>query len=181
MSDILLVSATKLEHNCSDLYGYPINIIGIGKVEASFNINKIISENRPKLVINFGSCGNLKNYKPGQILEVGEVINDFYADQIYSYNSINLGNSKIKCFTTDTFYIKSEDYHHEYLKNIMHCDIVDMELYPIAYACKNYNVKLLSYKWVSDDGDIDNWRETADLGFNNFKTLLKELLNKNSK
>ena len=52
MSNILLVSATKLEHNCSDLYGYPIKIVGIGKVEAGFNINRILSESCPSLVIN---------------------------------------------------------------------------------------------------------------------------------
>ena len=177
MSNILLVSATKLEHNYSNLFGYPIKIVGIGKVESGFNINRILNECRPRIVINFGSCGNLKNHKPGQILEVGEVINDFYADPIYSYDSIILGKSNIKCFTTDTFYINSDNYHSEYIKNIIKCDIVDMELYSIAHACKNYNIKLLSYKWVSDDGEIDNWRETADLGFNNFKKLLKELIN----
>tara|TARA_X000000368_G_scaffold390021_1_gene352934 strand:- start:442 stop:1002 length:561 start_codon:yes stop_codon:yes gene_type:complete len=180
MSDILLISATELEHNCTSLYGYPIHIVGIGKIEAGFNINKIISEYNPKLIINFGSCGNLKNYKPGEILEVGEVINDFFADKIYSYDNITISKSRIKCFTTDTFYIINENYHEEYLKNINSCDIVDMELYPIAYACKNNNIKLLSYKWVSDDGDVDSWREAADLGFNNFKIQLKQLLDDKS-
>jgi adenosylhomocysteine nucleosidase len=180
MSDIILVSATELEHNYKNLYGYPVNIVGIGKIEAGFNINKIISEHHPKLIINFGSCGNLKHYKPGEILQVGEVINDFFADKIYSYDKITISNSVIKCFTTDSFYIKNDNYHQEYLKNINNCDIVDMELYPIAYACKNYNIKLLSFKWVSDDGDADVWREAADLGFNNFKILLKQVLEDNN-
>ena len=179
MSNILLVSATELEHNCKSLYGYPINIVGIGKVEAGLNINKYIFEHNPSLIINFGSCGNLKNYKPGEILEVGEVINDFFADKIYSYDKITISNSKIKCFTTDTFYVKNKNYHEAYLKNINYCDIVDMELYPIAHACKNYNIKLLSFKWVSDDGDVESWKESANLGFKNFKILLKQLLDEN--
>ena len=35
MSNILLVSATKLEHHETELNGIPIHIIGIGKVEAA--------------------------------------------------------------------------------------------------------------------------------------------------
>ena len=37
MSNILLVSATKLERHDDELFGIPIHIIGIGKVEAAWN------------------------------------------------------------------------------------------------------------------------------------------------
>ena len=29
-----------------------------------------------------------------------------------------------------------------------------------------------SYKWVSDDGNVDTWEENAAIGFENFKELL---------
>ena len=49
------------------------------------------------------------------------------------------------------------------------CDIVDMECYSLAYVCKKYGVDFKSYKWVSDDGNIDSWEENAAIGFQNFR------------
>ena len=179
MRNILLVSATKLEHYDKEILGCPIHIIGIGKVEAAINTSNLISKINPDIIINFGSCGNLKDFKPGEVIEVGQVYNHFYADDIYSYPVLNIGSSGIKCFTTDTFYESNENYHHAYNDLIDKCDIVDMELYPIAYACKMSDTNIYSFKWVSDSGEISNWEENASLGYKNFKSFFSEWLEKN--
>ena len=79
MSKIILVSATPLEHGgLKDINGVPIFQVGIGKINAASNLTEILWNEEPDIVVNFGSCGNLKNHKVGAILEVGEVINDMY-------------------------------------------------------------------------------------------------------
>ena len=60
MPNILLVSATELEHGESDLFGIPIHIVGIGKVNAAVNTTRLIKKYNPDVVINFGSCGSVK-------------------------------------------------------------------------------------------------------------------------
>ena len=37
---------------------------------------KLIHEHKPEFVINFGSCGNLKNHKVGKVMKVGKVFNN---------------------------------------------------------------------------------------------------------
>jgi len=172
---ILLLSATDYEHDCKDLFGIPIHITGIGKINAAINTTKLIYEHDPDTVINFGSCGNLKDYKIGEVLEVGTVINDL--DTLGFYNQVsNILNkdSDIKCLTTDHMYDSShDDYVESYMEKIDECDIVDMELFSIAESCRIANKFLYSYKWVSDDGSNDQWLENAKAGFNNFKKIFK--------
>ena len=176
MSNILLVSATKLEHHDDDLFGIPIHIIGIGKVNAAVNTQRLIDEHNPDIVVNFGSVGSLKDYKVGEVLEVGTVYNDFYAGEIYGYDPIKISDSNIKCFSTDTFYEHNQDYYHSYLHAIDNCDIVEMELYSIAKSCIAANKILYSYKWISDDGSRNDWKTNAAIGYENFKVIFKEWL-----
>ena len=90
MRNILLVSATKLEHHDDEINGYPIHIIGVGKVAAATNTLKLINQYKPEAVINFGSCGNLKGYDVGQILEIGEVYDDFYGCVVPEHEPISV-------------------------------------------------------------------------------------------
>tara|TARA_Y100000592_G_C5270486_1_gene221625 strand:+ start:23 stop:571 length:549 start_codon:yes stop_codon:yes gene_type:complete len=174
--NILLLSATDMEHQSKDLFGIPIFITGIGKVNAAINATKLIQKYDPDIVINFGSCGNLKNYQIGEVLEVGKVYNDIDTLGFHKSKSITLANkSKIKCFTTDHMYDSShEDYLESYLEKIDKCDIVDMELFSIAKSCKSAGKFLYSYKWVSDDGSNDDWLKNAKVGFDNFKIIFKK-------
>ena len=171
MGKIILVSATPLEHGgLKDINGVPIFQVGIGKTNAAMNMTEIILKEKPDVVINFGSCGNLKGHKVGGILQVGEVFNDFDTQGLSENKSIKLGNNGIKCFTTDTIYDSVHDrYTDSYLDMINKCNIVDMECYPLAYVCKKYDIPFESYKWVSDDGNVDTWEENAAIGFQNFR------------
>jgi len=104
------------------------------------------------------------------------VYNDFYAGSLVKYMPHKMSDTGIKCLTTDTFLEKGEKYHHSYEFRIGKCDIVDMELYGIACACLDAGKFLRSYKWISDDGDMDSWEENAKLGFDKFKIVLEEYL-----
>ena len=176
MSNILLVSATKLEHHDEELFGIPIHIVGVGKVAAAVNTYSLIQEYDPDWVINFGSCGNLKNHSIGEVLKVGEVYDDFYGCVVPEHEPIKISDSEIKLFTTDIFYDKFATYSNNYHQNINRCDLVDMEGYSIANVCKSERVFVSLYKWVSDDGSTKDWEANAAVGYNNFKVIFKEWL-----
>lgn len=184
MNDILLVSATKLEHYEEEIAGHPIHIIGVGKVDAALNTKRLIDSyklsnggwggGRPKHIINFGSCGNLKNLKVGEILEIAEVYDDFYGCITPEHNPILLKYTGYKLFTTDTFYDKENTYSNFYTNMIKECDVVDMEGYSIAKVCMEEKVPLSIFKWVSDDGNSKDWVANAAAGYKNFKKLFLE-------
>ena len=68
MSKVILISATPLEHGgLREIDGIPIFQVGIGKINAASNLTEILWNEEPDVVINFGSCGNLKNHKVGKI------------------------------------------------------------------------------------------------------------------
>lgn len=179
MGKVVLVSATPLEHGgLKDINGVPIFQVGIGKTNSAMNMTEIILKEDPDLVVNFGSCGNLKDFKVGEVIEVGSVYNNIDVRPFAEYGctpesnecEIQISNSGISCFSTDQIYDNSRiDYAQKYLEMINTCDIVDMECYPLAYVCKKHGVEFKSYKWVSDDGDVDKWEENAAVGFNNFR------------
>jgi len=169
MSNILLVSATKLEHHDEEIAGFPIHIIGVGKVEAALNMAELIRRYKPSYVINFGSCGNLKNHKVGEILEISEVHDDFYGCVVPEHLPILLKPIGYKLFTTDTFYDKGKTYSEHYNKMVQECDVVDMEGYSIAKVCMEANVSVSLFKWVSDDGSSKDWQANAAAGYTNFK------------
>jgi adenosylhomocysteine nucleosidase len=178
MSNILLISATKLEHHDKELFGIPIHIIGVGKVNAAVNTYKLIQKYNPDYVVNFGSCGNLKNHKVGEVLEVGGVWDDFFTGDtgIEPHPGIKLSDSEIQLFSTDTFYVSSLTHHVRYKYYIDRCDLVDMEGYSIAKVCKDEKISLSLYKWVSDDGSTDDWQANAAVGYENFKIKFKKWL-----
>jgi len=182
MSKTILVSATPIEHGgLIEINELPIFQVGIGKINSAMNMVDLIHNHQPDLIINFGSCGNLKNHKVGEVIEVGTVYNNIDARPFADYGctpesshcELKLSNSGIKCFTTDQIYDNTRtDYAEKYLEMIDKCDIVDMECYSLAYVCMKYGVDFKSYKWVSDDGNIDTWEENAAIGFENFKKII---------
>ena len=183
MPPILLISATKLEHHDDKLFGIPIHIIGVGKVEAALNTKKLIEQHKlnwgggkPRHIINFGSCGDISGHNIGDVLEVGEIYDDFYGCVVPEHEPIKVSNSGIKLFTTDTFYNKDAVYSNHYHNMINKCDLVDMEGYSIAKVCKHERISLSLYKWVSDDGNHSHWLSNASKGYDNFKVIFKEWL-----
>jgi adenosylhomocysteine nucleosidase len=183
MKNILFLTATELEYDSPSILDSEIFEIGVGKVASAVNTTRLIEDLKPDLVINFGSVGNLKDYKIGDVLEIGEVYNDIDTGEFSDYGTtpfsslskLKISDSNIKCFTTDYFYNSTNTYSDGYLNMIKSCDVVDMELYSIAFTCKSFGIPFKSYKWISDNGDSSKWEENALIGFNKFKT---EMLNK---
>ena len=77
----LFVSVTQLEHQEHHIFGNEIHIIGVGKV--AVETSRLINKYDFDYVINFGSIGNLKDYKVGEVLMIGEVHNDIDVGSIW--------------------------------------------------------------------------------------------------
>jgi len=172
MGKVILVSASPFErYNEEEINGVPIYAIGVGKVNSAQRLTKIILEEEPDMIVNFGSCGNLKDYKIGDVLKVGKVINDFetYGLTNEEREIVIDEHSDIKLFTTDHFYQPFENYSSWFNQNINKCDLVDMEGFALAKVCKDFDIPFHSFKWVSDDGNPDHWMDNAAIGYNNFK------------
>ena len=172
MNKILLLSATDYEHNCKEINGVPIYLTGIGKINAAINTTRLIEKHNPDIVINFGSCGNLKDFKLGEVLKISSVINDIDTKDFYIPEELFLPTGNVKCLTTDHMYDPSDSHLDSYKDKINECDIVDMELYSIVKSCILAEKIVYSYKWVSDDGSQDQWLKYAKLGFESFKEIL---------
>jgi adenosylhomocysteine nucleosidase len=185
MKKILLLTATPFEADAMDnkIMGVEIHYTGVGKINAAIITTQLIEKHQPDVVVNFGSCATLhENDEIGKVYEVGDVHNDIDCTPLSEYGTtpfcglselqVNHG-STIQCLTTDRFYNKNRtDYSENFiyiLKNKI--DIIDMELYSIAQVCKRKELPLFSYKWVSDDGDPDEWLTNSKIGFQNFKEL----------
>ena len=52
-------------------------------------------------------------------------------------------------------------------------DVVDMEAYALAKTCRNLEIDFVSYKYISDDGNADDWEKNCGNGVKEFKKVLK--------
>ena len=51
-------------------------------------------------------------------------------------------------------------------------DVVDMEAYAIAKVCYLNKVDFVSFKYITDDGDADDWKKNVNKGIKEFKQIL---------
>jgi adenosylhomocysteine nucleosidase len=154
-----------------EIHGIPVTYSGVGKINAALAAMELAQQG-VREIINIGSCASSK-HGTGEILRIGRVYQDIDASPICDYGLIPFEKpepfillnetSDLSCFSTDYFFDQAQigKYSSHYLERIRSCDAVDMELYGIASACKRKNIKLSAYKWVSDDGDLQQWLDNC--------------------
>lgn len=171
MKTAFIIALPDEVHHAHELHGIPVFYSGVGKINAALRTADVIAQGFTD-IINIGSCGSVK-HKLGEIIPVGKVLQDIDGRPLCDYGhtpfeedsgSIILDESlPHSCFSTDYFYDHQQHakYSPEYLAMINTCSVFDMELFGIAKACKRHNVKLRAFKWVSDDGDFEHWKENC--------------------
>jgi adenosylhomocysteine nucleosidase len=160
--------------------GDTIYFSGVGKINAAILATKVCLL-KPDEIINLGSCGSLF-LPPGEIIEVGKVYQDIDGASLCEYGvtpfendkEIILNNSPFTCFTTDYFVDMSQKqkYSKNYLDMIQKVNIFDMECFAIAKACSRFNIPFRAIKWISDNGDGDDWEKNCKVNFEKVKKLL---------
>lgn len=178
---ILFVCALPEEsNNETKLLGFPIVYTGVGKINAGYKTALAIQKYQPDLVVNFGSCGSFTLEK-GTLVKVKDVYNgDMDAEPIVPYSitpfdehggNLHISASGVSCFTSETFITqdKLKEFPKKKLELLNKCSIFEMELYSVAKVCREFNVPIVSYKWVSDDGEAQDWVENCKLGYDKFQ------------
>ena len=166
----------------------PVIFSGVGKINATIAATMAFHFGYNE-IINIGSCGSLKK-EVGDIVKIGQAFQDIDATPLDEYGCTPFdSNSKqiildvkspITCFTTDYFYDNNQlfKYSSYYLDMVRKCDVFDMECFAIAKVCKRFNLKFSSYKWISDGGDHNDWKENCKIGFEKIKVILDEQFKK---
>ena len=171
----IFVAALKEETPNLDFFYYT----GVGKINATYNLTKIINRYKPREIINFGTAGAIDKNLNGIIectkfyqrdmdvtrlmnLEIGQTPFDNINEIVNSENGYSCGSGD--SFVTDHIPIK--------------VDIVDMEAYALAKVCKLENINFRCFKFISDNADktaSSDWIENCEKGAKLFKHKLKEI------
>ena len=152
---------------------------GVGKINATYNLKKIIDKCKPSEVINFGTAGSLKKNLKGIIectkfyqrdMDVSSLM-DFKIGQtpFDNINEIINSNDGFSCGSGDNFVTKKIE---------IDVDVVDMEAYALAKVCKLENITFRCFKFISDNADEDagnDWVKNCEKGAKLFKYKLQEL------
>ena len=183
MSRILIVSALSKEipNRWEDgLENHAILYTGVGKINATYNLTKVLLDERDdyNLVINYGTAAS-KVHK-GLVDCTRFVQRDMDATPLgfkigetpFENKPLMIDFSHIKnpigknlcCYTGDSFATDLTPYD----------GVVDMEAYALAKVCKNLEIDFISYKYISDDGNADDWEKNCGKGINEFKKVLNE-------
>ena len=152
---------------------------GVGKINATYNLKKIIDKYKPNEIINFGTAGSVNKDLSGIVectkfyqrdMDVSPLMNLKIGQTPFDdINEIINSNNGYSCGSGDNFVTK---------KNEINVDVVDMEAYALAKVCKLENITFRCFKFISDNADeaaSNDWVKNCENGAKLFKHKLKEL------
>ena len=152
MNDIILIA---LEAEAPHMAKWDnVFFTGVGKINAAITAATLIEKYKPKRVWNFGTAGgitlNTGLHQVHNIVERDRVGCPVSLGLPSEPNLISFGEG-YTCSTGDDFVMNP---------NLeIPADVVEMEAYAIAKACKHAGVEFVCYKYVSDganeNSDVD--------------------------
>jgi adenosylhomocysteine nucleosidase len=153
---------------------------GVGKVNAAIKATEVLSgllSDFNATVLNYGSAGS-NTIPKGTLADCryfiqqdmntpfGKTHETPFDSEIYTEikePTIEFGSGYV-CRTQDKFEDNPQG-------------IFDMEAYSIAKVCKIYGFDFTAYKYISDAGDSDEWKENHSKGASLFLEQLKKIQN----
>ena len=176
--DIQIISALVVEWG-NQIEEY-VSFSGVGKINATIKTLEVIEKYKPKIIINYGTAGSTKGVT-GLVDCTKFIQRDIDASplgfpktmtpyessvpHIINFSKIkNPINKKMSCGTGDSFVTSNKG---------ITTDVVDMEAYAIAKVCYLNNIDFVSYKYITDDGDADDWKKNCTKGITEFKKVLE--------
>jgi len=178
MKDIVILVALEEELPKDSLKEFHVEYTGVGKINACFKAIEVINAYSPKLIINYGTAGSLKDNLTGlrevskffqrdmDASELGFKIGETPFDNI---SNISFGNDGLSIGTGDNFVSQQPK---------IVTDLVDMEAYAIAKVCLLKKINFLCFKYISDNADknaSNNWEKNISNGKIAFQKKMQEL------
>ena len=152
---------------------------GAGKINATYNLTKLIEKYNPKEIINFGTAGAIKKNLEGIVectqfyqrdMDVTALLNLKIGETPFdNINEIILSKNGYSCGTGDNFVTGAIP---------LKVDLVDMEAYALAKVCLIEKINFRCFKFISDNADESanvDWIENCKKGAKLFEHKLKEL------
>ena len=181
--NVILFVALKTELPAENL---PDNVeiyyTGVGKVNSAIKATSILSvkDSKNTLVINYGSAGskilNKNNLYRCTKFEQADMDARPLVDNIGEtpYDAMIYENmTSLITFDGYGYICSTADKFQENPP----APLVDMEAYSIAKVCKIFGFDFVAYKFVSDDGNSDEWKENhkngAELFFLELNNIIK--------
>lgn len=164
--------------------GVEVYYTGVGKINAAIKATEVLSPayqvyNTNTLVLNYGSAGS-KSVETHSLVECkvfvqedmdGRPFTSLHNTPFDSVQYPQIGEEPIY-FGSGGFVCHTQDKFEQNPKY----GVFDMEAYALAKVCKIYGYDFKSYKFVSDDGNPDDWDENHHLGVEKFLKKLVEYL-----
>lgn len=160
----LFIAALKEEVPNLDFFHFT----GVGKINATYAITRLILKHQPEEIVNFGSVGSLNKKLKGLI----EVTKFYQRDMdVRGLMNLKLGETPFdsiqEIITNDAGYSCGTGDSFVQSKIEMNVDVVDMEAYALAKICKLHNVDFKCFKFISDNADENassDWLENCKKG-----------------
>ena len=153
--------------------------VGVGKINATYNLIKLIQEHKPSEIINYGTAGAIKKELSGIVectkfyqrdMDVSALMDFKIGETPFDdINEIILSSDGFSCGTGDSFVTGPIP---------IKVDVVDMEAYALAKICKLEKIKFKCFKFISDNADESaslDWKENCKKGAKLFEQKLKDL------
>ena len=182
-TDLLIIAALESELKRNALpAGVEMVYSGIGKINAALASIKAINQFSPSKIMNFGTAGKINPQVDG-LLEIGKVIQrDMMAEPLAPRGQTPfcdrpqeyLSSGKYICGSGDSFVSAADPWLLS-----QGIDVVDMELFAIAYVANYHQISWHSYKYITDDANessANDWHQKVNHGQDLFIEKLKQLL-----
>ena len=182
-TDLLIITALESELKRNALpAGVEMVYTGIGKINAALASAKAINQLSPRKIMNFGTAGKVNPQLDG-LLEIGKVIQrDMMAEPLAPRGTTPfcdrpqeyLSSGKYICGSGDSFVSTADPWLLS-----QGVDVVDMELFAIAYVANYHQIPWHSYKYITDDANessANDWHQKVNHGQDLFIEKLKQLL-----
>ena len=153
--------------------------VGVGKINATYNLIKLIQEHKPSEVINYGTAGAIKKELSGIVectkfyqrdMDVRSLLNLKLGETPFDHiNEIINSEEGFSCGSGDSFVNKQIE---------MDLDLVDMEAYALAKVCKLEGINFKCFKYISDNADTNaafDWTENCKKGAKLFQIKMNNL------
>ena len=184
--DKILIACALEQETDGKLDDWNVIYTGCGKVNATYELTaelflqKKISK-LPKLVINFGTAGSrdipihtlvdctkfVQRDIDASSLGFPKTMTPYESSvpHIINFSKVkNPINKKMSCGTGDSFVTSDKG---------VTTDVVDMEAYAIAKVCYLNDIDFISFKYITDDGNADDWKKNCGEGVKEFKKVLE--------
>ena len=170
--DTLILVALESELPKENIPQWNVQYIGVGKVNAALAVCRFNQKFKPKVILNFGTAGSLRDDLTG-LVEATSFFSVIWMHGQWGLKPfeddtcIAFGRDGVSCGSGDSFVTSEPE---------LMTDIVDMEAFALAKFAVQTDVDFHCFKYISDGADseaADSWKENV---INSSELFIKEVL-----